>query len=109
MQDTDYLTKLVRDAYRFVMYHKGAIESYPLQIYASALLFSPKDSVVRKLFHFEEPDWIKLRPEMNEKWSACLQTLEDPCEMVTFSRNSRQLASASWNKTVKILDASSGN
>jgi hypothetical protein len=35
------------------MYYKQAIESSPLQAYGSALLFSPKQSVVRKLFQHE--------------------------------------------------------
>jgi WD40 repeat protein len=108
MRDADELTKLVRDAHRFVMYHRSAIESHPLQIYASALLFSPKDSLIRQLFHFEEPNWVALRPEMKDKWSACLQTLEDQCKMVTFSRNSRQLALVLKDGTVKVIDASNG-
>ncbi|KAF1831330.1 HET-domain-containing protein [Decorospora gaudefroyi] len=41
MCNQDRLAQLVQDARRFIMYHKGAIEGYPLQTYASALLFSP--------------------------------------------------------------------
>jgi hypothetical protein len=57
-QDTEgatLLTMLTNDTYRFVMYHKGMIESSPLQAYASALLFSPSGSLVRKLYEHEEP------------------------------------------------------
>ncbi|KAF2022866.1 HET-domain-containing protein, partial [Setomelanomma holmii] len=50
MQDQDQLAQFVSDARRFVMYHKGAIESYPLQTYVSALLFSPTGSLVRQQF-----------------------------------------------------------
>lgn len=90
------------------MYHKWAIEGYPLQTYASALLFSPTGNLVRRFFKHEEPTWITVRPKMQNEWGACLQTLEDPCNMVTFPRDSRRLASATCDKMVKIWDASSG-
>jgi WD40 repeat protein len=93
------------------MYHKGAIEGYPLQTYASALLFSPTRSLIRQLFQHEEPEAISIRPALSEGWSACLQTLEghgNEVSSVAFSHDSTRLASASDDSTVKIWDASSG-
>ena len=93
------------------MYHKGAIEDSALQVYASALLFSPKKSIIRNLFKHEEPDNITINPSMNDSWSACLQTLEGHrswVHSVAFSHDSARLASASWDDTVKIWDAHSG-
>jgi WD40 repeat protein len=93
------------------MYHKGVIKSYPLQTYASALLFSPTGSVTRRLFQHEEPKGITVQPAMSDSWSACLQTLEGHSKGVTsvaFSHDSSKLASASDDRTVKVWDASSG-
>ena len=111
MQDQDRLTKLVYDARRFIMYHQRAIESFPLQIYISALLFSPTASQIRQLFQHEEPEGITIKLGMGDSWSACLQTFEghsSTVRSVVFSHNSTRLASASSDNTVKIWDANSG-
>ncbi|OCK73542.1 HET-domain-containing protein [Lepidopterella palustris CBS 459.81] len=104
--DASTLIELVQDARRFIMYHKWAIENSPLQAYTSALVFSPARSPIRCLFKEEEPRWITIKPAMEEKWSACLQTLEG--HSMAFSHDSIRLASTSHDRTVKIWDASSG-
>jgi len=94
------------------MYHKGAIENAPLQVYVSALVFSPRHSLIRNLFKEEAPPWLTIRPAMIDKWGACLQTLEGhsgSVNSVAFSHDSTRLASASDDSTVKIWDASSGD
>ena len=102
---------LVRDARRFILSHKGVIEMAPLQVYASALVFSPTRSVVKKYFQAEEPDWITTKPAMEADWNACLQTLEGhsgPVNSVVFSSDGQRLASASHDGTIKIWHAASG-
>ena len=102
---------LIWDAHRFVLYFKGAIETAPLQVYHSALVFSPTCSLIRGLFQKEKPQWIMKNPVMEGSWSACLQTLEGHSgwvSSVTFSHDSKLLASASWDKTVKVWDANNG-
>jgi WD40 repeat protein len=87
------------------MYHKRAIENSPLQVYASALVFSLTCSLTRSLFKEEEPKWITIKPAMGDKWSACLQTLESHSGWVyslAFLHDSTRLASVSSDKTVKI-------
>ncbi|PSN59031.1 hypothetical protein BS50DRAFT_682489 [Corynespora cassiicola Philippines] len=105
------LVELVQDAYRFIMYFKVAIESAPLQVYVSALLLSPRRSLVKMLFQEEAPKWITIAPSIADDWSACLQTLEGHSYVVVsvaFSPDSQRLASASRDSTVKIWDPTSG-
>jgi WD40 repeat protein len=102
------LSEVVYDARRLIMYHKEAVEKYPLQVYASALLFSPADSLIRRLFQHEEPRGVSIKPQISNGWNACLQTLEGhsgSVSSVTFSHDSARLASASDDRTLKIWDA----
>ncbi|KAL2888317.1 Vegetative incompatibility protein HET-E-1 [Ceratocystis lukuohia] len=105
------LQEVVKDAHRFLLSHGGIIEIAPLQVYASALIFSPTKSLIRQLFSREEPDWINLKPRVETNWNACLQTFEGHCDGVTsvvFSKDEQRLASGSCDKTIKIWDAASG-
>ncbi|KAJ6196293.1 WD40-repeat-containing domain protein [Bipolaris maydis] len=109
--ETTSLTRLVYDAYRFIMYHRQTIEISPLQTYISALLFSPTDSLIRKSYHHEAPEYISFTTTMASTWDACLQTLEGhrgTVSSVAFSHDSSRIVSGSFDRTAKIWDASSG-
>ncbi|KAF5844173.1 hypothetical protein GGP41_002253 [Bipolaris sorokiniana] len=109
--DATKLIALVRDARRFIMAHKWAIENSPLQAYVSALVFSPTSSLVRSHFEEGESQWITIKPNIGDKWSACFQTLEGHSHRVrsvAFSHDSIRLASGSSDNTVKIWDVSNG-
>lgn len=88
------------------------IEEAPLQIYSSALIFTPENNIVRKHFENCVPSWIYIKPKVQENWNATLQTLKGHggwIFSVAFSHDSRLLASASGDNTVKIWDASTGS
>ncbi|KAH7143467.1 WD40-repeat-containing domain protein [Dactylonectria macrodidyma] len=88
------LEDLVEDGQRFALTHRPGIEIAPLQVYASALLFSPTNSLIRKLFEEDELDWIAIKPQMDENWDACIQTLECgiTAKSLAISSDGRRLA-----------------
>ncbi|KAL7905870.1 Pfs, NACHT and WD domain protein [Trichoderma velutinum] len=103
--------EIIRDARRFVLTHRKMIEIAPLQLYASALLFGPTESLIRRLFIKEEPKWIVLKPTMDAKWGPCVQTLEgheDTIISVVCSADGQRLATASRDKSVKIWNYLTG-
>ncbi|KAK4168585.1 beta transducin-like protein HET-D2Y [Cladorrhinum sp. PSN259] len=106
------LPSLVSDMRRFILYWRWVVENYPLQVYASALVFSPARSITRGLFRQEERKWITSGPIVEDNWNACRQTLEghrDSVFSVAFSPDSKWVASGSDDKTIKIWDAATGS
>nr|AAL37301.1 beta transducin-like protein HET-D2Y [Podospora anserina] len=109
---TSQLLSLVTDMHRFVIYWRWVVENYPLQVYASALVFSPARSITRGLFTQEERKWITSRPIVEDNWNACRQTLEGhsgSVNSVTFSPDSKWVASGLDDSTIKIWEAATGS
>ncbi|KAF5004706.1 hypothetical protein FDECE_8817 [Fusarium decemcellulare] len=99
------------DAHQFLFYHKETIEITPLQIYASALVFSPRCSQIREHNSWQAPKWIVAKPDMLDTWDTRLRTLhvlESACIDVAYSPDGQLLASVAPRKAV-VHDAITGD
>ncbi|KAL6923040.1 hypothetical protein FSST1_000314 [Fusarium sambucinum] len=115
------LAELLQDARRFVLFHKPAIEVAPLQVYASALVFSPTRSLIKQLYENESSIHIIPSIAAGVDWNACLQTMEHNAyrswhkvSSVCFSADGQWLVSGSARDTdtgtanVKVWSTSTG-
>ena len=87
---------------------------FPLQIYGSALLFSPSKSAIKNMFYAEKPPFIGKFAGGVDHWDPCRQTLDRGSETkaLAFSPDDKCFASALITDdqiTVKIWDAAVGD
>ncbi|KJK76486.1 hypothetical protein H634G_08074 [Metarhizium anisopliae BRIP 53293] len=101
------LTSFISDAESFISNCISIIEAYPLQLYSSAIVFCGESSSIRRLFAHEVLSVLARLPRVGRPWNPCIRTLnghEKRTSSVSFSHDSRLLATGSYDKTVKIWD-----
>ncbi|KAJ5721909.1 uncharacterized protein N7483_009843 [Penicillium malachiteum] len=105
------LREFVYDAKRFMFHVRYVIEEAPLQLYCSGLLFTPHNSIARRLFEHKIPPWFEKLPTMEEKWSPIEQKLQVPNYpwFTTISSDGKMVASGSMDdEQIYIYDTVTG-
>ncbi|OAX84576.1 hypothetical protein ACJ72_01054 [Emergomyces africanus] len=103
------LFSLVYDTKRFILKFRSAIEIAPLQIYSSALVFSPRKSKIREQFWDHSPSWIVDVISADEDWNPSLLTLEHSRNVIeVFFSPDGQLLISSGGDIAKAWDITTG-
>ena len=91
------------------MKNRWIIDYAPLQLYSSAIIFTPRTSIIRTTFEDKIPKWITRLPKVPLAWTAELQQFEGPYPFrnIAFSPGGRLLASASYD-TIRLWDVEPG-
>ncbi|CAI6095882.1 unnamed protein product [Clonostachys chloroleuca] len=109
---TPRLNDLAEDVQRFVFYFQQVIKIAPLQVYGSALVFSPTSSFIRQDYQGEEITGVEIASGLPANWNvACTHILEGHTgviDSIAFSHDGCLIASTSRDATVRIWDTSSG-
>ncbi|EGR51335.1 uncharacterized protein TRIREDRAFT_56211 [Trichoderma reesei QM6a] len=104
----DELQAFVRDASRFLQYHAHIMENAPLQIYVSALLFSPTESLIRTCCDGKLSAWILMSPNVGRVWSPCLHVVEANESTTMDSSGTTLLIMNKKSRDVEIWDIATG-
>ncbi|GMG08914.1 unnamed protein product [Aspergillus oryzae] len=105
------LSDFLYDAKRFTLKNIYITGIAPLQLYCSGLAFSPMQSTIRKMFSDSIPKQLNILPQVEDLWSAGLQTHEGHSSSVlsvAFSPDGQTIASGSSDTTIKLWDAKTG-
>ncbi|KAK2778994.1 hypothetical protein FQN52_002663 [Onygenales sp. PD_12] len=103
------LFSLVYDAERLVLGFRSIIETAPLQIYSSALVFSPEKSQIRQRFWNQVFPWVSKAVPLEVDWNPSLLTLEHSrdIQQLEISPDGQALIS-SGGDLIKVWDPTTG-
>lgn len=80
--------------------HSQIIDTAPLQVYSSALLFSPTESSVRSNFIGKLSSWISSKLVKDSHWSPCLRKIDTKDSVALDTRDTDLLI---VNKNARML------
>lgn len=105
------LCRLLSDALKFLGIHGSIIEKAPLQVYGSALVFSPDSSEVRKMCWESRLPVIRKVVGLRDSWGACIRAFErlgSPVDSIAFSPCGKILAIILEDRSTQVLDIATG-
>jgi hypothetical protein len=71
------MSVFLNDATHFILTTSSVIQTAPLQLYSSTLIFAPGTSMVRAIYDEHIAEWILLKLKAPMSWDPTQLTLED--------------------------------
>lgn len=105
------LLHFLNDAMRIALRNRALIDQAPLQTYLSALVFTPLQSVVRRIFGNHVGRYLNNLPRVQKRWSADrlrLEGHEGYVIAVAISADGKTVVSSSDDKTVRLWSTVTG-
>ncbi|GKZ26438.1 hypothetical protein AbraIFM66951_007862 [Aspergillus brasiliensis] len=93
------LQDMLYDMKRFILASKNEAEKAPAQVYRSALIFAPENSICRSVFRNLIPRSFSRLPKTKKEWDPLLQEFE-------YGEYGEHLAISSDGKTLAVLNGS---
>ncbi|KAJ3539301.1 hypothetical protein NM208_g5547 [Fusarium decemcellulare] len=109
--NSNEVSSFLLDTVKFQSTFGMIIDEYPLQIYASCILFAPNNSRVKAAFTKHMPRWILQPPQTVQDWDACLRMIYTNSEYVKairFLPDNGGLLIASSSGKVQFWDTGTG-
>ncbi|KAG9095501.1 hypothetical protein FS749_010340 [Ceratobasidium sp. UAMH 11750] len=99
------------DAYRFVLSYYDAISRSTPHLYISALAFAPENSEISQRMRRFFPKLLTVAQGVEKEWTRSLRSISVSSEVlsVAVSPDSRRIVSGSYDGTVRIWDAETGD
>ncbi|EAQ90328.1 hypothetical protein CHGG_02263 [Chaetomium globosum CBS 148.51] len=97
ISNTERVVEIATDALSFIEFNAPSIMAYPLQVYASALVFAPTQSKMGELFTHQKPSWVTVGSGMERsRWSPWIRTLTPQARNVVVTKPAAFSPDGTW-------------
>src|SRR5712675_1856739 len=106
------ISRFMADAVKFVAVFATPIAQSVPQIYLSAIVFAPTESVTAETFHGKYMNTVSVQSGKMANWPAIQNIFHGHSSgviSVAFSRDGSRIVSGSWDKTIRLWDAETGD